>query len=274
MSSEMQLDAKAQRHLDAYLDAVSGALARSGQTESVIQGILSDIRTQVHDMLRARVVGSPTEDDVCAVIAELDPPESYAEGAGSESDAPPTSATTPHEAASVSPRLSNLALAGICWAPFGLVFLYLLLFFHERVPAGTVPSGPHWWVWPLAALGASAPFGATILGWVAVAQIRHSAGRLYGLGLALADGLIYPLLALDGVLVALTLILMRVVWGQFWLSTWPYNGSALAIWLMSVVLAVLVIAWIDYVIVKRAWRAVNRPLPGCLAMGLGTKSGG
>lgn len=269
MSSEMQLDAKSQRHLDAYLDSVSGALQRSGQTESVIQGILSDIRTQVHDMLCARVGDSPTEDDVCAVIAELDSPESYGEGGGSESAAGAASEAPgavpvpgPGQAFAASPRLSQLALAGICWAPFGLVFLYLLLFFHERVPAGTVPSGPHWWVWPLAALGASAPFGTTILGWVAVSQIRRSAGRLYGLGLALADGLLYTLPLLDGAMLAIAILLLRG-WSQLWLSTGPSNGSSSGMGLLPIVVAILVISWIDYVIVKRAWRAVNRPLPGC-----------
>ena len=34
----------------------------------------------------------------------------------------------------------------------------------------------------------TAPFGATILGWIAVSQIRRSAGKLYGLWLAVFDG--------------------------------------------------------------------------------------
>ncbi len=46
---------------------------------------------------------------------------------------------------------------------------------------------------PLALAGLTAPFGTTILGIVAIVQIRRSAGRLYGLGLALFDALIFPL---------------------------------------------------------------------------------
>src|SRR5206468_2230726 len=34
-------------------------------------------------------------------------------------------------------------------------------------------------------------------GWVAVGQIRRSAGRLYGLRLAVFDGLLFPLMVLD-----------------------------------------------------------------------------
>src|SRR5262249_16971527 len=50
-------------------------------------------------------------------------------------------------------------------------------------------------------IGCTGVFGATILGWVPVARIRRSAGRLEGLGLAVFDGLLFPLLALDGVLI-------------------------------------------------------------------------
>ncbi|MDQ6632591.1 MAG: hypothetical protein M3Y82_12700 [Verrucomicrobiota bacterium] len=54
-------------------------------------------------------------------------------------------------------------------------------------------------------LGVSALFGTTILGWVAVAQIRRSAGKIYGRGLALFDGLLFPVLALDSLIVWLAM---------------------------------------------------------------------
>ena len=43
--------------------------------------------------------------------------------------------------------------------------------------------------------------GATILGWLAVRQIRRVGGKIYGLGLAVFDGLFFPLLALDFLIV-------------------------------------------------------------------------
>jgi len=54
---------------------------------------------------------------------------------------------------------------------------------------------------PLALIGLSAPFGTTILGLVAISHIRHSAGRLYGMGLAVFDAVLFPLLLLDALLV-------------------------------------------------------------------------
>jgi tRNA A-37 threonylcarbamoyl transferase component Bud32 len=48
----------------------------------------------------------------------------------------------------------------------------------------------------LALLGLLVP--ATVLGWVAVAQIRRSSGAIYGMGLALFDGLFLPVLVLGG----------------------------------------------------------------------------
>jgi hypothetical protein len=56
---------------------------------------------------------------------------------------------------------------------------------------------------PLALLGLTAPFGTTTLGLVAIAHIRHSAGRLYGMGLAVFDALLFPLLVLDALLLLL-----------------------------------------------------------------------
>lgn len=49
---------------------------------------------------------------------------------------------------------------------------------------------------PFALLGLTAPLGTTILGIIGIVQIRASAGRLYGLGLAWFDALLFPGLAL------------------------------------------------------------------------------
>ena len=45
-----------------------------------------------------------------------------------------------------------------------------------------------------ALVGLAAAFVTTILGMVSIAHIHHSAGRLYGTGLALFDALLFPLL--------------------------------------------------------------------------------
>ena len=69
------------------------------------------------------------------------------------------------------------------------------------IDAESALRGPQWWkmvlIFMLLPLGATAPFGTTILGAVSVSEIRHSRGQLIGLPLALADQLLFPLLLLD-----------------------------------------------------------------------------
>lgn len=108
------------------------------------------------------------------------------------------------------PRFSRTAIVGAGWAP--LFFIMSLLWVTPLMQAESdsrVP-GLTWWQWVLTLtllpLGLAAPFGTTILGWISVTQIGRSAGRLYGLGLALFDGLVFPLLLLD---LVLGLLLLR-----------------------------------------------------------------
>ena len=97
-------------------------------------------------------------------------------------------------------RFSVKAIVGACWAP--MIFMFLLMFYARQgdVPAGQVHHGPAWWQMALlfttVPLGLAAPFGTTILGWMAVSDIRRSQGRLHGMWLALFDGLVFPMIAL------------------------------------------------------------------------------
>jgi hypothetical protein len=54
--------------------------------------------------------------------------------------------------------------------------------------------------------GVLAPFGTTILGLVAISEIRHSRGRLTGLGLAFVDAVLFPLLLMNGAIFAMIFI--------------------------------------------------------------------
>jgi hypothetical protein len=104
-----------------------------------------------------------------------------------------------------NPRLSRVAVAGAVWAPFFLfVVVSTFVVVPVQVEAGAEPSGPVWWQIALAAtllpLGLTAPLGTTICGAISLAQIRHSGGRLYGLGLAVFDLLLYPLLVLNALI--------------------------------------------------------------------------
>ena len=156
----------------------------------------------------------------------------------------------------IAPRFSRTAIAGACWTTFvvvGLVPLFIALK-PVSVPAGSPPVGVSWLVLliglPLALLGLTAPFITTIFGWVAVSQIRRSAGKLYGMWLAVFDGLLFPLLAVDAVLLAVCMITADAITG----TDSPENRARAACILGWVLLSLM----IDWLIIRAVWRAVNK----------------
>ena len=109
-------------------------------------------------------------------------------------------------------RFSRMAIIGAAWIPmFFLSFvLAMILFTARRVEissshgAPPPPTGPAWWVWILIVLmgvGYAAPLVTTTLGWIARSRIRKSGGRLRGEGLALFDGLFFPVLGVIALIV-------------------------------------------------------------------------
>jgi hypothetical protein len=110
----------------------------------------------------------------------------------------------------------------------------------------------------------TAPFGTTILGWISVSQIRRSAGRLYGLGLAVFDGLLFPLLAVD-VLLGFICAIGASLYGDLLPNGWKMaqpTASNYLCWAVFIVLTGLSAAAADLYIIRRVWRAVNQPLNG------------
>jgi hypothetical protein len=110
-------------------------------------------------------------------------------------------------------------------------------------------------------LGVTAPFVTTILGWVAVSQIRRSAGKLHGLWLAVFDGLLFPLLALDGVICGIWFLIISLV--AVWLKSrhfepWDARGFDHLLISILALLTLLTSAWADFLIIRRVWRAVNK----------------
>ena len=114
-------------------------------------------------------------------------------------------------------------------------------------------------------LGLAAPFGTTILGWIAVSQIRRSAGKIYGLGLAVFDGLLFPLFALTGLIgwfwhwVFVDLIRTPIIIaGRHGLSAFErmlvMNATAFTV--LATVLTSLVVG---FLIIRRVWRSVSKP---------------
>jgi hypothetical protein len=152
-------------------------------------------------------------------------------------------------------RFSRTAIVGAFWAPLFFI-AFVPMFTVYSVPAGQF-HGPAWWqyllMFTLLPLGLAAPFGTTILGSVALTQIRHSAGKLYGLGLALFDVLLFPLLALDALIGGFWLLLFRAFAGSTggYLQPTPVN-----VFLATLVAAII----IDIMIIRWAWRAANKPV--------------
>ena len=109
-------------------------------------------------------------------------------------------------------KFSRMAIVGAAWIPmFFLSFvLAMILFTVRRVEISSAhgspppPSGPAWWAWILIVLmvvGYAAPLVTTTLGWIARSRIRKSGGRLRGEGLALFDGLFFPVLGVIALIV-------------------------------------------------------------------------
>ena len=158
-----------------------------------------------------------------------------------------------------SARFLRTAIVGACWAP-AFFIAFVTMFWARAVPAGEY-HGPEWWqillMIVVGGLGFTAPFGTTILGCVALSQIRRSAGKLYGLGLALFDTLLFPLLALDVVILRLGCFVWQMTLSGV-LDTWSSEISFAGAAFISGTIAVAA----DFLIIRWAWRAANKPVGG------------
>ncbi len=137
-------------------------------------------------------------------------------------------------------RFSRKAIAGAGWLVlFAIAATYL-------ATAGPPLSGGHGLKGEvlvslgqvLLSAGLSGSFGAMILGWLAMFEIRRSAGRLRGLGMAVIAGLGFPLLALD-------FFLFR-----------PDQGLGL-----NITGGLLLALALDTLILWSLWRVLHKPLP-------------
>jgi hypothetical protein len=246
----MRLSADGRKRLDAYLEAIDKAMEASGSTWNQRRSVTDDVEAQALEMLSTRSGAAPGLDDVETVIGELDPPEAYA----AEVDTAPGPAEAPPTRPGVEPkgrRFSREAIVGACCAPLVLVVAGL---FWGR-PARDPGSGPETTSWLTRALahavlgsGMAAPLLTTFLGIIAISKIRHSAGRVYGLGLALFDALLFPLLLLDASLIGWPHVMAK----DLRLSDSFVAGCSFAGLLVAIAADVLIV-WL-------VWRAIKRPV--------------
>jgi tRNA A-37 threonylcarbamoyl transferase component Bud32 len=179
-----------------------------------------------------------------------------AAGAGGEPGSEP--GTVPQRATALpAARWSRAALAGAGCVGFFLVVIVLWLLdwppsrdpsFSRTLPQilfgkGVVPAA-------FATL-----FASTILGWIAVARIRRSAGRLRGLRLAAFDGLFLPLLTVDFFILTVWAIGVKILAahrgldGSMFRNLWDFAAFTLLLGLVA--------GWADYLIIRLVWRAVS-----------------
>ncbi len=172
--------------------------------------------------------------------------------------------------ASDEPRLSRTALWGAILAPLFLLTLLIIsgsTIVVHRVDG--VSSGP-----PLAmrivamvllvpgVVGLVSPFATTLLGILAISQIRNAKGKLYGLPLAVFDALVYPLLLLDVLLVWLGFLLFVMVLSLV-LQLGPNQSmTVMGPLLLTVLLIVPMVLVLDAWLVRLAWQAANKGLEG------------
>jgi serine/threonine protein kinase len=214
--------------------------------------------------------------------AKASPSRMDAPPGGSAGVPPPMVATAPE------PRLSRMAVVGAFWMPAFFIAAFLLMLVRstemrmehmltETSPNGAITVTPHfsaadsgisnaaWWqrlfAFAIAPLGITAPFGTTILGWIAFGQIRRSNGRLHGVGLAAFDAFFFPLLALDIAVGWVCYSVMQALgdWVQAMntqATSWAATGDLLrALWFP---LALVAVICVDILLVRRVWRAISK----------------
>ncbi len=143
-------------------------------------------------------------------------------------------------------RLSGLALAG---AITGLAAL-MLLSLSYLTPLGGLPK--------LLLLVTALP-ASTLLGVLAVSEIRRSSGRVWGLGLAVFDALLFPLLLLDMLIV--WLVFESIRFGTAWILARPASLSEPDLAIVAVA-ALPAIVLADILLARWVWRMANRPPQG------------
>jgi hypothetical protein len=183
--------------INQYLDAVREQI--SGLSPDEVDNIIDDLRGHIDVALQSRG-DQPTLENIEAVLAEMDPPESFA---------PDLDETT-----GVVPKVSRTAIIGAVLLPFGILttILYLIPGITYSTADGfTTNKVPEqfWWQWLF--LVTILPLVTTILGLVSISQIRASKGGLIGKPLALVDALIYPILVFDGLLIALMFMIIATI---------------------------------------------------------------
>jgi len=220
MSAAKSLSNDLQAIVDNRLDAIDQNLLRAGLPRHQRRAVVEEVENQILEMLSRLEVTEYTRADVLAVLAKLDPPEAYV-----PEDAPGRAAA---EGVAAVERVSAAARAGVqasvaaaghvvervkaewnpawlaCFAAgLGIFTLLLALVFLSIIGPGEGAV--------LGALFLMLMAGAsTLLGALSLFYLRQCKGQKLALAAALLATLLYPLLILDGVILAIGVVTFPV----------------------------------------------------------------
>jgi hypothetical protein len=192
--------------------------------------ILRNVESHIYEALNERAGEHPTAADAEAVLAEMDPPESYADTDGSSA--------APLYSAEKSPvKISRAAMLGGLWILYGIFFILF------EGGGGYDSFWQNMILYIFLFLAFLSPFTGTALGWIGISHIKRSEGKVTGMPLAFAAAVFYPVLAFDGIVLLLVMLLFR------------FLGAYLK-WVPFTVIVGCIILAADIFIIRAAWKAV------------------
>jgi serine/threonine protein kinase len=165
--------------------------------------------------------------------------------------------------AEIAPRCSHTAIVGVCFGILGMLAFVVYAVIGDSNLLDEGPSNV------LAAFLVLCLLISTILGWVAMSQIRRPVGKIHGMWLAVFNGLLFPLLALDGLITFLasniidTFSDIDIVFVRLGLQ--PASDERIY-WLVGIATAFICVVS-NTMIVWGVWRAVNKGRSGCSPVG-------
>ncbi|MHC4890487.1 MAG: hypothetical protein ACYTEO_13605, partial [Planctomycetota bacterium] len=142
-------------------------------------------------------------------------------------------------------HFSRAAIVGACWSALALLWIPVAIIYVSEIRKSDLEEV----IMAVCILLGSTPvFGTTILGIIALTNIRNSPGHLYGMGLAMFDALLFPLILLDILIFIITASnITQIPLGRTYGPIVMYAG-------------IIACPLLDILIIRWAWRKANAGL--------------
>lgn len=227
--SAKSLNNDLQAIVDNRLDAIDQNLLRAGLPRHQRRSVVEEVENQILEMLSRLEVAEYTRADVLAVLAKLDPPEAYVpEDAPRRPGAEAMAAAEKVTAAAKAGVQASVTAAGqmvesvrtqwnhtwtACFAAgLGLFTLLLAVVFLAIIGPGEGAVIGVLFLMLIAGV-------ATLLGAYSLYHLRRSKEHRFALAAALFATLLYPMLIVDGIILAIGVVaypvsvaLLALVW--------------------------------------------------------------